>query len=89
MVKTIVLNYRSMLPLMLKPELLSTQAQINSIVTPHRTALTLFVTPTPIIHPVIVCVVLTGILKCCVPNNVIAPAVSALKPSNGVSLVTF
>ena len=39
------------------------------------------VTPTPIIEPVIVCVVETGILKCSVINNVNAPADSATTPS--------
>lgn len=37
------------------------QANNKFLVTPHRTALNLFVAPTPIIAPVIVCVVLTGI----------------------------
>ena len=54
--------------------MVKTQAQIKFIVTPHRTAETLLVIPTPIIDPVIVCVVETGILKCSVINNVKAPA---------------
>ena len=37
------------------------QAQSKLIVTPQRTALNLFVAPTPIIEPAIVCVVETGI----------------------------
>ena len=39
------------------------------------------------IAPVIVCVVLTGMPKCDDRNNVMAPAVSAQKPPNGVSFV--
>ena len=46
--------------------IVKTQAQIKFTVTPHRTADTLLVSPTPIIDPVIVCVVLTGIFKCSV-----------------------
>lgn len=56
-------------------------------VTPHLTAETLFDNPTPMIEPVMVCVVDTGILKCSVINSVIAPAVSAATPSKGVTLV--
>ena len=57
------------------------------IVNPHLTADRRFVRPTPIIDPVIVCVVETGIPKYWVKNNVKAPAVSALTPSSGVILV--
>ena len=56
-------------------------------VTPQRTADKRLVAPTPIIEPVMVCVVLTGILKCSVINKVIAPAVSAATPSSGVTFV--
>ena len=56
-------------------------------VTPQRTAESRFVAPTPIMDPAIVCVVLTGILRCSVMNNVIAPAVSAATPSKGVTFV--
>ena len=62
-------------------------AQSRLMVIPQRTALNRFVAPTPTIEPVIVCVVDTGILKCSVRNNVIAPAVSAATPSSGVTLV--
>ncbi len=51
------------------------------MVTPHRTALNLFIAPTPIIEPVIVCVVETGIPMFDTVNNVKAPAVSAQTPS--------
>ena len=63
------------------------QAQRRLTVTPHRTADNRFVAPTPIIEPVMVWVVLTGILKCSVRKRVIAPAVSAATPSNGVTFV--
>ena len=43
--------------------------------------------PTPIIAPVIVCVVETGIPKLLTTNKVNAPAVSAQTPSKGVTLV--
>ena len=67
--------------------IVKTHAHSRLIVTPHLTADTLLVKPTPIIDPAIVCVVLTGILKWVVINNVIAPAVSAATPSSGVTLV--
>ena len=63
------------------------QAQSRFTVTPQRTALKRLVAPTPIIEPVMVCVVETGILKCSVKNKVMAPAVSAATPSNGVTFV--
>lgn len=64
-------------------------AQKIFVVTPHFTAETPFLAPAPIIAPVIVCVVLTGIPKCVAPNSVRAPAVSAQNPSKGFSLVIF
>ncbi len=64
-----------------------THAQMMLIVSPHLTADKRFVKPTPIIEPVIVCVVETGMPKYWVKNNVNAPAVSALTPSSGVILV--
>ena len=63
------------------------QAHNNLTVTPQRTAETLLVTPTPIIEPVMVCVVETGILKCSVVNKVKAPADSATTPSKAVTFV--
>ena len=56
-------------------------------VIPHLTAETLLVTPTPMIAPVMVCVVETGIPKCSEMKSVIAPAVSAATPSKGVTFV--
>ena len=67
--------------------IVSTQAHNKFTVTPQRTALNLFVAPTPIIAPVMVCVVLTGIPICSVINKVKAPEVSAATPSKGVTLV--
>lgn len=46
--------------------IVSTQAQSKLTVTPQRTAEIRLVNPTPIMDPVIVCVVLTGTLKCSV-----------------------
>jgi len=65
------------------------QAQNIFVVTPHFTAEAPFVAPTPMIAPVMVCVVLTGMPKCVAKNKVSAPAVSAQKPSKGLSLVIF
>src|SRR6185437_14583104 len=56
-------------------------------VTPHLTAENLLRAPTPIIAPVMVCVVLTGTPKKMVMYKAIEPDVSAQKPSNGLSLV--
>jgi hypothetical protein len=44
--------------------MVNTHAHSRLMVTPQRTADTLLVTPTPIIAPVMVCVVDTGIPKC-------------------------
>jgi len=63
------------------------QAQIRLNVTPQRTAESLLVAPTPIMAPVMVWVVLTGIFNASVTNSVTAPAVSAATPSKGVTLV--
>jgi len=51
------------------------QATIKEDVTPHLTALRRFVAPTPMIEPVMVCVVDTGIPIWPVKNRVKAPAV--------------
>ena len=67
--------------------MVSTHAHNKLTVIPQRTAEILLVNPTPIIAPVMVWVVETGIPKCSVKNSVIAPAVSALTPSSGVTLV--
>ena len=45
------------------------------------------VAPTPMIEPVMVCVVETGMPQCVAMNSVIAPAVSAQNPPTGRSLV--
>ena len=56
-------------------------------VTPQRTAEIRLVAPTPMMEPVMVCVVLTGIFRFSVRNSVMAPAVSAATPSKGVTFV--
>jgi hypothetical protein len=65
------------------------QAHTMRRATPHRTADNRWIAPTPIIAPVIVCVVLTGIPARAVPKRVVAPALSAQNPPNGLSLVIF
>jgi hypothetical protein len=57
--------------------------------TPHLTALNLRKDPIPIIAPVIVCVVLTGMPNAEEINNVVAAPSSAQNPSTGLSLATF
>ena len=64
--------------------IVNTQAVIRLLVIPHRTAERRLVAPTPIIAPVMVWVVLTGIFRYSVRYNVNAPAVSARTPSKGV-----
>ena len=65
------------------------QAQSKFTVTPHLTADNRLVAPTPIMDPVMVCVVDTGIPIWPVKNKVNAPAVSAATPSSGVTFVIF
>ncbi len=67
--------------------MVSIHAHSRLTVTPHLTADNRLVAPTPMMDPVMVCVVLTGILKCSVINNVMAPADSAATHSSGVTLV--
>ena len=69
--------------------MVNSHAQTILRATPQRTADSRFVAPTPMIAPVIVCVVLTGIPARAVPNRVMAPAVSAQKPPTGFSFVIF
>ena len=69
--------------------MVSIHAHIRLTVTPQRTVLSRLVAPTPIIAPEMVCVVLTGAPKFAAVNKVMAPAVSAHTPSNGVTLVTW
>jgi len=65
------------------------QAHTMRRATPQRTADKRWIAPTPIIAPVIVCVVLTGMPARAVPNRVKAPALYAQNPPNGLSLVIF
>ena len=60
--------------------MVSIHAHNRLTVTPHLTADNRLVAPTPMIDPVMVCVVLTGILRASVTNKVMAPAVSAATP---------
>ena len=69
--------------------IVSTHAQIIFPATPHLTAESRLTLPTPIIEPVIVCVVLTGIPNKAVRSNVVAPENSAANPPIGLSLVIF
>lgn len=64
-------------------------AQTMFLVTPHRTALARLADPTPIIDPVMVCVVLTGIPAREQPMMVPAADVSAAKPCTGRNFATF
>jgi len=65
------------------------QAQTMRPATPHFTALSRRVAPTPMIAPVIVWVVDTGMPPSVAPTMVNAPAVSAQNPPIGWSLVIF
>src|SRR5436309_15413891 len=69
--------------------MVSTQAQTILPATRHLTADSRVVEPTPVIAPVIVCVVETGMPRNVAPNNVTAPAVSALNPPTRRSFVIF
>ena len=66
-----------------------TQAQTMRPAMPQRTAERRLIEPTPMIAPVIVCVVLTGTPRFVAVKSEIAPAVSAAKPPTGCSLVIF
>ena len=67
--------------------MVTTQANRMPVVTFQRTAETRRAAPTPMIAPVMVCVVETGIPSQVAANSVIAPPVSAQKPCTGVSRV--
>src|SRR5436309_13492332 len=68
--------------------IVATHAHTIRPATPHRTAENRCADPTPVMAPVIVCVVLTGMPYCDDTKSVMAPAVSAQQPPNGVSFVT-
>jgi hypothetical protein len=67
--------------------MVSTQAQTMRPATPHFTADSRRVAPTPTIAPVMVWVVDTGMPARVAPTRVMAPEVSAQNPPNGRSLV--
>ena len=71
------------------PGIVSTQAHTILPATPHRTAEKRRVEPTPMIAPVMVWVVETGMPARVAPMSEVAPAVSALKPPTGFSFVIF
>ena len=63
------------------------QAVTIPFATPQRTARTFFAAPTPIMQPVMVCVVDTGIPSSVAANSMIEPPVSAQQPWTGVNRV--
>ena len=65
------------------------QAMTISLATLQRTADTRFAAPTPMMQPVMVCVVETGMPSSVAANSMIEPPVSAQKPCIGVSRVIF
>ena len=66
--------------------MVSTHAHTTLLATPHLTADSRWVVPTPTMAPVIVWVVDTGMPACAVKNNVEAAASSALIPPDGRDL---
>ena len=69
--------------------MVNTHAQIIRPATPHLTALIRLSEPTPMMAPVMVCVVLTGMPNADEVNKVIAAPDSAQNPSTGFNLATF
>ena len=69
--------------------MVSTQAQTIWRATPQRTAESRRVAPTPMIAPVIVCVVLMPTPSCVAVKIATAAPVSAAKPPTGCSFVIF
>ena len=67
--------------------MVSTHAHTICPATPQRTADNRLIDPTPMIAPVMVCVVLTGTPRWVAVNSEIAPAVSAANPPTGWSFV--
>ena len=65
------------------------QAETILLATPQRTGRLLARAPTPIMQPVMVCVVDTGMPSQVAANSVIEPPVSAQKPCMGVRRVIF
>src|SRR5665213_1070143 len=63
------------------------QAVTISLATDQRTADTFFAAPTPMIEPVMVCVVDTGMPRLVAANSMTEPAVSAHTPCTGVRRV--
>ena len=69
--------------------MVKTHAHTIRCATPQRTADRRCIDPTPMIAPVMVCVVLTGMPAAAVLKSVMAPAVSAQNPPTGFNFVIF
>src|ERR1043166_10150123 len=69
--------------------IVSTHAQTMRSATPQRTAESFCTEPTPMIEPVMVCVVDTGMPSEVARNSVAAPLADAQNPPTGRSLVIF
>src|SRR3546814_20077767 len=69
--------------------MVSVQAQAMEPATPQRTAEKRLVAPTPMMAPVMVWVVDTGMPNADAKHRVLAPPISAQKPPTGLSLVIF
>src|SRR3954471_2520745 len=69
------------------PGMVSTQAHTTRLATPHRTAESRRLAPTPTMAPVMVCVVETGMPAAEAKNKVLAAADSAASPPTGCSRV--
>ena len=69
--------------------MVSTQAQAIRAVIPHRTAETRWLEPTPMIAPLITCVVETGSPRCEAARMVTAALVSAANPWIGFRSMIF
>src|SRR5258708_12115522 len=70
-----------------EPGIVKIHAQMMLPATPQRTAESFCVEPTPMIEPVMVWVVDTGMPRLVARNRVIAPLAEAQKPPTGFSLV--
>src|SRR5258708_8192818 len=70
-----------------EPGMVKIHAQTMFPATPQRTAESFCTEPTPMIDPVMVCVVDTGMPSAVARNRVIAPLPEAQKPPTGFNLV--
>src|SRR5437899_11183114 len=72
-----------------EPGMVKIHAQMMLPATPQRTAESFCAEPTPMIEPVMVWVVDTGMPRPVARNSIIAPLAEAQKPPTGFSLVIF